>query len=144
MTAFMGGVDLIYGGGMLNSGMDFSIAQLVADADMVKMIRELCKGVPVDDFHNAVDVIREVGPGGEFISNEHTFKNKKMYDYPTYLDRCTRPDWEAMGSKSFIEKCQKKAVDIIENYHCDPLPKDVHDQIMGVIKKHEQAHGLKK
>lgn len=144
MTAYFGGNDFLYGGGMLNSGMDFSLGQLVADNDMFKMIRELGKGVPVDDIHNAVDVIRQVGPGGEFISNKHTFKNKNMYEYPDFMDRNNRPDWNARGKKTFIDKCNEKAVNIIENYNCDPLPTKVHDKLLEIIEKREKEAGVLK
>ena len=73
---------MIYGIGMLENGITWDYAQLVMEDDFMKMILKTCEGVLVDDEHLAVDVINEVGPGGEFISHMHTFQNFKHLSQP--------------------------------------------------------------
>ena len=72
MCAAMAGANLIYGAGMLDSGLIFSYAQLVIDNDIFKMIRKVMQGMHVDDENLAVDIIKSVGPGGDFLMQDHT------------------------------------------------------------------------
>ena len=60
------GANIIYGGGILDSGIVMSLGQLVADADVIRMYRKAQEGIPVNDITMALDVIREVGIRGNF------------------------------------------------------------------------------
>jgi hypothetical protein len=43
----------------------------------------------VNDEEMAMEVIKSVGPGGEFISHEHTFQNFRKLSAPKLLDGIT-------------------------------------------------------
>jgi len=61
---------MIYGLGMVGLGMTMDLGLLVADNEFVRMIRRMLDGVPVNDESLAVDVIREVGIAGEFVTHQ--------------------------------------------------------------------------
>ncbi len=141
----LAGANLIYGLGMLELGITFDYSQLVMDNDMVKMIRKVVEGVDVNDASLAVDVIREVGATGEFITHEHTFKHmKEEQSQPDIIDRRMRDAWEERGSKDFTQRAFERAVDILENHKPDPLPEGVPEKIREIIEETEKEYGLKK
>ena len=68
MLPALAGANLIYGMGMLDSGMTWDYAQLLMQNETVGMILKSIQGFPVTDEHFALDVVKDVGPGGEFIT----------------------------------------------------------------------------
>ncbi|UCH98684.1 MAG: trimethylamine methyltransferase family protein, partial [Candidatus Aminicenantes bacterium] len=63
----LAGANMIYGLGMLESGITFDFGQLVLDAEFARMIKHVVKGIPVDDETLAINVIKETGPFGDFL-----------------------------------------------------------------------------
>jgi len=117
MCAAMAGANLIYGAGMLDSGLIFSYAQLVIDNDIFKMIRKVMQGMRVDDENLAVDIIKSVGPGGDFLLQDHTMKYMRtLPSAPKLIDRNNRENWLAAGGRQLAERAAEKAADILENH----------------------------
>ena len=59
---------------MLENGMVMNAGQLYADADAISMLRFAQRGLPINDETLALDVIREVGIQGDYLSTMHTSK----------------------------------------------------------------------
>jgi len=129
---------MIYGLGMLEGGLTWDYAQLVMQNEMVRMILHTVKGIPVSDEKMAIEVVRAVGPGGEFISHEHTFRNFKELSRGELLDRRNREAWLADGGKDIVEKSYEKAIDILENFkNPSPLPENIQRQLKEIVKEAE-------
>jgi len=129
---------MIYGLGMLEGGLTWDYAQLVMQNEMVRMILHTVKGIPVSDEKMAIEVVRAVGPGGEFISHEHTFRNFKELSRGELLDRRNREAWLADGGKDIVEKSYEKAIDILENFkNPSPLPETIQRQLKEIVKEAE-------
>ena len=118
----LAGANMIYGAGMLELGMTFSPAQYVADDEIIRMLSRILRGIPTDDEHLAVDIIKEVGCGGEFLSHPHTFQNLRHNIFPEMIDRDDRETWNMMGKKTLAASAREKAIDIIENRRIPELP----------------------
>jgi len=129
---------MIYGLGMLEGGLTWDYAQLVMQNEMVRMILHTVKGIPVSDEKMAIEVVRAVGPGGEFISHEHTFRNFKELSRGELLDRRNREAWLADGGKDIVEKSYEKSIDILENFkNPSPLPENIQRQLKEIVKEAE-------
>lgn len=129
---------MIYGLGMLEGGLTWDYAQLVMQNEMARMILHTVKGIPVTDEKMAVEVVRQVGPGGEFISHDHTFKNFKELSRSQLLDRRNREAWLADGGKDIVECSYEKAKDILENFqNPSPLPENIQRQLKEIVKEAE-------
>ncbi len=141
----MAGANLIYGLGMLELGMTMDFAQLVMDNEIALMIKKAVGGIDVTDEDLAVDVIRQVGAAGEFISHRHTFEHfRKVQSATSLFDRRMRGAWLADGSKDLTERAYEKAIDILENHKPDPLPAGASETIREIIKEAETEYGVKK
>ena len=95
MTA-MAGADLIHlAAGMLDSGNSISYEQYVIDNEIIGMIRRLLAGIKVDDDTIGLDVIEKVGPGGNYIMEEHTVDHMmEEFFYPELSVRSIFDVWE--------------------------------------------------
>ena len=73
------GTYLIYGAGMIESGMTLDYGQMVMDAEFIRMIKFAVGGIPVNDDTFSVDLIKEVGQFKDYLSHENTYKHMRMY-----------------------------------------------------------------
>jgi trimethylamine--corrinoid protein Co-methyltransferase len=136
---------MIYGLGMLEMGITMSLAQLVIDNDFAAMIRRVLKGIPVTDSSLAVDVIKRVGPRGNFIMEEHTIKYMRSeQSQPQLIDRTMRESWEVNGSKDLSQKAEEKAKEILETHKPTPLPQGVAEKLALIREDAEKELGILK
>jgi trimethylamine--corrinoid protein Co-methyltransferase len=144
MLPALAGANVIYGLGMLELGITFDFAQLVIDNEIAEMIKHVVRGIDVNDYTMAVDVIKEVGIGGEFVTNMHTFENfKKVQTDPKIFDRRMREGWEALGSKDVLERAREEAKNILENHKPDPLPAGTEKMLEDMVAEGEEELGLR-
>ena len=89
MAAVLAGVDVTTNMGMLSRCSAASCEQLVVDDELCAFLDRFDRGVTVNEDTLALDVIRQVGLGGDFITHEHTVKHCRSGEiwYPTLLDR---------------------------------------------------------
>ena len=114
LTHLQNGVSVIWGAGQLESELTISPAQAVIDNEIIGYVKRLLKGVEVTRDTLAVDLIREVGISGEFLSREHTLFNfSNEFFEPSILFRKKRSDWNKTGSKSLHETAEQLAYDMI-------------------------------
>ena len=146
MCAAMAGANLIYGAGMLDSGLIFSYAQLVIDNDIFKMIRKVMQGMLVDDENLAVDIIKSVGPGGDFLMQDHTMKYMRtLPSVPKLIERNNRENWLASGGKGLSERAAERAADILSNHKPLPLSDEAKSALRAIVEESEaEMEALKK
>ena len=109
LMAALAGTNLIYGLGMIESGVTFDYAQLVIDNEMARMVKHVVGGVRVDDESLAVDDIAAVGSFGDFLSLEATMRHMRDTSQPELIDRRVREDWEARGASDMYPRALVKA-----------------------------------
>lgn len=132
----MGGVNLIYGMGMLDLGMTFSFEQLLIDNEIARQVLRAINGIDVTDETLAVDIISKVGPAGNFLGQKHTLKHLKAgieCEKADLFDRTMRAEWDAAGQPMINDVAQKRAQDIINDYKPTPLDKDVQDELNAIV-----------
>jgi trimethylamine--corrinoid protein Co-methyltransferase len=138
----LAGANLIYGLGMIESGMTFDFGQLVMDDEFAGMIKMCVGGIPVRDDTLALDVIDEVGPFSDFLSHDHTMAHMRTQSQPSLIDRRVREEWKAAGSSTLHERALEKARQILATHVPDPLPDGVADQLKAIICDAERELGL--
>jgi trimethylamine---corrinoid protein Co-methyltransferase len=137
----LAGANLIYGAGMIESGVTFDLTQFVIDDEIARMIKRVAGGIRVDDEALAVDDIHSVGPFGDFLSLDSTYRHMRDLSQPEILDRRTREDWQERGSRDLYAEAQGKARDIIAEHRPEPLPDDVAAKIHAIVEKTDRLAG---
>jgi trimethylamine--corrinoid protein Co-methyltransferase len=104
------GVSLIWGVGQLESELTISPAQAVIDNEALAYVRRYQRGVRAGQDDLAVDVAREVGIAGEFLSHEHTLAHFRQEIFePNILCRVKREAWSAAGAKPLGQAAEEQA-----------------------------------
>jgi len=133
----LAGANLIYGLGMIESGVTFDFGQLVMDNDFARMIKYAVNGILVNDETLAVDAIKEVGIGKHFLDHDTTFKYMRDQSQPESIDRSIREEWEKAGKTDIYQRACEKARDILENHKPDPLPNNVLATMRSIVEDAE-------
>lgn len=105
--------------GTLASGLYGSTEQLVICDELVHMIRHLLKGISITDETLALDVIRKVGPAGNFLVEDHTlahFRNELFF--PKLFQRQSIEHWIHGGARPMADV----AHDRVEAILSEPSP----------------------
>ncbi len=66
------GVDLQPNAGMVGTGMNLSLAQLIMDSEILEIAKAFFKNIKIDKDHLAEDIIRHVGHKRDYISHKQT------------------------------------------------------------------------
>jgi trimethylamine--corrinoid protein Co-methyltransferase len=120
--------------GYLDYGMSASIEQIVIMDEYLSLNRRIFAGVEVTPETLAVDAIREVGPGGDFLSSKHTARHVRKAQWrPTIVNRQGRVRWQEEGGLDLREKARRKALRILETHQPEPLPADVAARIDALV-----------
>lgn len=133
---------MIYGPGMLESGITFDYGQLVLDCEFARMIKHTVMGIPVTDETLALDPIKEVGTGGDFLMHKHTFTHMRKQSAPELIDRKMRGTWEKAGSTTAFDRAMDKVRFILETHRPAPLPDDVLAKIRAIVDDTEKEMGI--
>ncbi len=100
-TALLAGVNfMLHACGWLEGGLVASFEKFVMDADQLGILHKLAEGVSVDENAQAMDAIREVGPGGHYLGCAHTQANFKSAFWRTgVLDYKPFETWDEEGAR---------------------------------------------
>ena len=138
----LAGANVIYGLGMLEMGITFDLAQLVLDNEIAEMIKYAVSGIPVNDETLAVDVIKEMGIGKDYLSHETTYQHMASQSCAELMDRRMREDWEADGSTDIYQRSHDKMINILETYEPPQLSDSVRQDIREIVNEAEKEQGV--
>ena len=104
-AAHAAGTDLVHDVGYLESGQTASLPGVVLGDEIIRHLRRIEAGVGFDAEGLAIDVIDRVGPGGQYLDNEHTLANfRSEFIIDTRFDRQPFASWQSSGGKTLGER----------------------------------------
>jgi trimethylamine--corrinoid protein Co-methyltransferase len=122
LSAALSGANLIHDVGYLEDGLCGSFEQVVITDEIIGMVKRYIQGIKVDKNTLALDVIEKVGPGGNFLGQDHTFKNFKSEMFmPTLIDRNVYAKWHDAGAKTLETRVNEKVKEILSSYEPEPI-----------------------
>ncbi|NIQ37368.1 MAG: hypothetical protein GTN81_02090 [Proteobacteria bacterium] len=142
MTAIvpaLAGANMIYGVGMLDSALTWDYASALLQNEFLDMVLKVVEGIKVSEENIAYDVIKDVGPAGEFLTHDHTLKHCRELSQTTLMNRNTRESWEEAGSPDIVELAYEKSIDILENYMPMPRPENIQKELDSIYTEFEEA-----
>jgi trimethylamine--corrinoid protein Co-methyltransferase len=139
----LGGLNLIYGAGMIESGVTIDYGTLVMDNDIARIAKFVLRGVPTNDATLMVDEIIEVGSEEDFLSRMSTLKLMREHQSKAgNIDRRVREEWEMDGSTDMYTRCNEVAKELVESHKVPELPSEVKEQIRALVVKAEKDAGV--
>lgn len=133
LVALLARTNLNHDVGYLESGLTNSPEVMVLADEVIGMNRRFVDGVRLDDESLALDVIHQVGPGGEFMSHDHTMAHFRELWSPGIFDRSQLDRWEQLGSKDLNARLREATIALMDEHHVPPLPEDVDQEINKIL-----------
>ena len=132
------GADVTGGAGLLGAATAFSPQQLVMDTEIFSWNAKIAAGIDVHDETIALDAIKQVGIGGNYLGQRHTRRHMKDVWRPRLLDRSMWDAWVASGKEGAYEKATALAEQLLAEHACVPLGAEAR----GVIERIVAGPGL--
>lgn len=121
--------------GVLDAIMTISYEKFIIDEEMMSRVIRICEGVDTSDSEMSLDVMKEVGPGGSYLTHGDTFKRFKNQWLPTVSCWDSYDKWESSGKESVMSRANKKYKEILENSPDMMISKDLDRDLMAYMKK---------
>jgi len=135
----LAGVNLCHDCGYLAGGSVGSMEMAVICNDVLGNVLRIIKGTEVNDETLAVDVIKEIGPEGNFLGHKHTLKHiREELHLPTIFDRAPEAAWAKAGSKPIHQVAKEKAQKTLKEHSPQPLPRDIQVKLSEIVRQAEE------
>jgi trimethylamine--corrinoid protein Co-methyltransferase len=132
--AFLTGEHLAHDVGYMESGLTTSPELIVFADEVIGMMRPFADGFSFDPESLALELIHQVGPGGNFITTPHTYQHFRKLWQPVLFNRERRERWQAKGSTTLGRRLKDKTVALMEAHTPPPLPAAVKAEIDYILK----------
>jgi trimethylamine--corrinoid protein Co-methyltransferase len=142
LVSLLAGADMLSGAGLLYAARVFALEEMVLDAEIFGLVRHLAGGIAVDDATLAVDVIGEVGPGGNFLAEDHTIAHMRGLWQPRLFDRGTWEDWEAAGRPTPRDRARERARSLLASHVPPPLAEGLADEMDAIVAAFSREAGV--
>ncbi len=140
--AVLAGANIIYGMGMLESGMMFDYGQLMLDAEIMRMVSFVGRGIEVNEHTLALEEINEVGHTKDYMMMPLTMKHMRdLQSQPQIFDRSNRIDWENAGKPTCYGEAIEKAKYVLDHHSPNPLPDKIIKELREIIVESEKEFG---
>ncbi|MEM1345555.1 MAG: trimethylamine methyltransferase family protein [Pseudomonadota bacterium] len=134
-AALLGGVNfMLHSAGWLEGGLVASPEKLVLDADQLGVLHHVAAGVAADDNAQALDALREVGPGGHFLGCAHTQNNfKSAFWRSEVLDYKPFETWAEAGGLDSFQLAAKRVEHLLATYEAPPMDVAVDEALQAFV-----------
>lgn len=141
-SAMAAGVDMVVNAGMFATGLTIGFEQLVIDNEITGIARRLIEGIDASEETIASEVIKRVGPKGQFLEDPHTLKHLRDKEHwkPTISNREIYENWLLKGKPSVAEKAREKAKEIMSSHSPKELKKEIKKRLSEIIGNFERKY----
>ncbi len=139
--ALLAGVNfMLHSAGWLEGGLVASFEKFVLDADQLGTLHHLAQGVSADDNGQAMDAIREVGPGGHYLGCAHTQANfKSAFWRSEVLDYKPFETWAEEGARTTAQLGNARVEKMLRDYQAPPLDPGIREALMAFVAERKAA-----
>jgi trimethylamine--corrinoid protein Co-methyltransferase len=122
-------------GMQLDMDLVVDFPDLVFCDDCMAAVRRMAAKLVVDEDALAMETMKAVGPGGTFLSQDHTLRNfRRELWMPGLLERRNWDLWENDGAMDIFKVAERKTLEMLAADSETLLPAEVQDQIDEVVK----------
>ena len=131
---------MLHACGWLEGGLVASFEKFVMDADQLGVLHHLAKGVSVDAEAQAMDAIREVGPGGHYLGCAHTQANfKTAFWRSDLLDYKPFETWDEEGARDTQALAAQRVKKMIDTYQEPTLDPGIREALDAYVAEKKLA-----
>ena len=131
---------VLHTAGWLEGGLAMGYEKFVMDADQAGMMHTLLAGVDLSESGQALDAIREVGPGKHFLGCAHTQANFETAFYRSPIaDNNSFEQWESEGGKDLAQRANAQWKKMLAEYEAPPIDPAVDEALKDYIARRKAA-----
>jgi trimethylamine--corrinoid protein Co-methyltransferase len=142
-AAVLAGVNfIIHATGCLEGLLTMGYEKTVMDADICGALQAFSKGVDLSVNAQALDALREVGPGAHFLGCEHTQRNFETAFYRSPLaDNKSFEQWSDEGAVWHHDRAAKLWRQMLKDYEKPPMDEAVDEALLAYMAKRREEIG---
>jgi len=143
----LAGINLIEGTGMIEFESCQSFEKMVLDNDVCGMIYRLLKGIDTSEEALAIDIMRDVGAGGEFMKSAKAIKMtlerymKEIFMPSKAISTEPRRVWEMSGAKNAMKRIKERIKEILEKQEPNRPSEDVRRELDEIMDRAAKKYG---
>lgn len=138
LTAMEMGVDFVqHSIGCLSSYMGASFSKFILDDEILMHVKNQYEKIDLSDTEDgfALDIIKEVGKGGEYLTNMHTAMHCRDGFMPELAYRGGLETWYDSGKPSLKDKLKERGMEILAEYAKPQLDENIENNLREFIEK---------
>ena len=141
LPGVLGGVNfMLHAAGWLEGGLASSYEKLVMDGDQLGMMQVLAEGIDLTENAQAMDALREVGPGSHFLGCAHTQANFETAFYRSRIaDNSSFEQWESEGGKDAATRANALWKSMLAAYQAPPIDPGVDEALNAFIAETKES-----
>ncbi|MFB2531760.1 trimethylamine methyltransferase family protein [Paracoccus sp. p3-h83] len=131
---------MLHACGWLEGGLVSSYEKYVMDADQLGVLHRLAGGIDISANGQAMDAIREVGPGGHYLGTAHTQANFKDAFWRTSLfDYKPFETWEEEGGRDTVALAAARVTRMLGEYQAPDLDPAIREALDDYVARKKAA-----
>ena len=141
IPALMGGVNfMLHSAGWLEGGLAMGYEKFVIDADQCGLMAKFVGGVDLSENGQAMDAIREVGPGQHFLGTAHTYANfETAFARSEVANNDSFEQWEEDGSLDAAQRANGIWKQMLADYEAPAIDEAVDEALLEFIARRKDV-----
>jgi trimethylamine--corrinoid protein Co-methyltransferase len=132
----LSGENLIHDVGYIEYGLTASWDLIVMCNEFIGAVKRVIEGFELSEETFALDVIEKVGPGGHFLTEDHTLKHFRSETWiPKLIDRNNFQKWVEEGKTTLSERVNLHVKEILETHQPEPLDHSLLKELQKMANK---------
>jgi trimethylamine--corrinoid protein Co-methyltransferase len=133
----LGGVNFVlHAAGWMEGGLVADYAKIILDADQLTMVPKLVNGIDMTENGQAMDALRETGPGQHFLGSAHTQANfEDAFWRSEMADNTTFEQWSSEGGVESAARARKRFADMLDRYVAPDIDPATDEALRAFIAK---------
>ena len=131
---------VLHSAGWLEGGLASCYEKFIMDIDQLGMQQKFAEGVDLSENGQAMDAIRQVGPGSHYLGCDHTQANFQTAFYRSNIaDNNSFEQWQAEGEKTAPQRANEIARRWLESYEAPSLDPAIDEALLAFIRQKKES-----
>jgi trimethylamine---corrinoid protein Co-methyltransferase len=122
-------------------GLTGSLELLVISNEVIERTRRLLRGIATDPEALGVKAIKRVGPGGNFLGDDHTVDHFRENWQADLSDFNNFGAWSENGSMTMIERARVRIKEILATHQPESVSDEVRSGIAAILQRARDKFG---
>lgn len=136
LLGVLSGADTFGHCGICGTDHGASLLWLFVDNELMDYVKRIARGFEINSDTLATDVVKAVGPGGNYLSEQHTVEHfrREIWLPGAGWTRENWPVWESQGRTSMAERAYEEVRHILATHESAPLDEALAREVDGIVE----------